>query len=250
MTLAAEAGVRWFDTAPSYGEAEWRLGRFLKSAKAELKVSTKLGYGVPGFADWSRDILAPGIERARQRLQREFLDLVLLHSCGPEVLATPGFLDPLLEAKARGRVGLIGYSGDNEALSLALELGVFDAVMASFNPLDQSVIQQLAPLADSRPVVFAKRPLANVPWCYASRPSDQAIGTYWDRWKCMLPQKVDAGEWLRFVAFHPLVDFAVLGSRSLTHWQQALTAIAAGPLSEDQRNHWLSWQNPEWPGVV
>ena len=51
LNAAVDAGVNFFDTAPSYGISEARIGRHLGHRRAEVVLSTKLGYGVAGTPD-------------------------------------------------------------------------------------------------------------------------------------------------------------------------------------------------------
>ena len=45
---ALDLGVNLIDTAPSYGLSEERIGRILGARRAQVVLSTKGGYGVPG----------------------------------------------------------------------------------------------------------------------------------------------------------------------------------------------------------
>ena len=47
-----------------------------------MTVSTKVGYGVEGEADWTGGCVRRGIDEALRRLRTDFIDVVLLHSCG------------------------------------------------------------------------------------------------------------------------------------------------------------------------
>src|SRR5688572_29006708 len=65
---ALELGITLIDTAPSYGVSEQRIGAALRGRRDRAIVSTKLGYGVPGIADWTGAVITAGIERALERL--------------------------------------------------------------------------------------------------------------------------------------------------------------------------------------
>src|SRR5262245_15325303 len=78
--VALERGVCVFDTAPSYGESEARLGRALRGRRASAVLVTKGGYGVPGVADWTAEAVSLGIDRALRVLETDVIDAFLLHS--------------------------------------------------------------------------------------------------------------------------------------------------------------------------
>src|SRR5512137_1693273 len=60
-----DAGLTLVDTARSYGVAEERIGRHLAARREEFVLSTKVGYGVPGLADWTYDCVVAGVDAAR-----------------------------------------------------------------------------------------------------------------------------------------------------------------------------------------
>ena len=81
LEFAYESGIRYFDTAPSYGDgvSEERLGRFLQSLgteeRAQVTGATKFGEhwnraaGEP-YADHSFDALRRSLERSVERMGR------------------------------------------------------------------------------------------------------------------------------------------------------------------------------------
>jgi D-threo-aldose 1-dehydrogenase len=85
VLAAAEAGVRYFDTAPYYGFglAERRLGRALsRLAPDSYAVSTKVGRTLAGegcFFDFSPAAVRRGIEDSLERLGVDHLDIAYLH---------------------------------------------------------------------------------------------------------------------------------------------------------------------------
>jgi aryl-alcohol dehydrogenase-like predicted oxidoreductase len=90
LNLAVDAGVNLFDTAPSYGISEERLGRHLAGRRKEVVLSTKLGYGVPGIADWIGACITAGVEQALRLLRTDYLDIAHFHSCPRAVLEQTG----------------------------------------------------------------------------------------------------------------------------------------------------------------
>jgi aryl-alcohol dehydrogenase-like predicted oxidoreductase len=78
VTLAVESGIRWFDTAQSYGDSERHLGRLFESLHLgeEVRVSTKLD---PDLDPTRADDLCRALEGSLERLRRPSVDALLLH---------------------------------------------------------------------------------------------------------------------------------------------------------------------------
>ena len=222
---AVELGVTVFDAARSYGIAEARLGRGLRGRS--VTISTKGGYGVEPVPEWTGTAITEGIERARRLLGVERIDVFHLHSCPLEVLQRPELTDALQAAKRAGRIVRAGYSGDNEALSWAVESGFFDAVQASFSVFDQSNGPALRRAKARGLWVMAKRALGGAVW--KGLGTDDAGREYRRRLEVMGLQ-VDEDLAARFVAHAPEVDVALVGTTRLEHLRQVMEAVARGPL--------------------
>jgi aryl-alcohol dehydrogenase-like predicted oxidoreductase len=78
VSVAFQGGVRWFDTAQTYGEAEQRLGAALRDAgiAGEVHVVSKLG---PAAGSLSRADLQHSLELTLDRLGVGSLGALLLH---------------------------------------------------------------------------------------------------------------------------------------------------------------------------
>jgi aryl-alcohol dehydrogenase-like predicted oxidoreductase len=229
-----DAGINLLDTAPSYGQSEERIGRYLQGRRHQFVLSTKCGYGVPGVEDWTAPCITQGIELALRRLRTDVLDLVHFHSCPVDVLERPGVVDALRRAVEQGKVRVAAYSGDNAPLQWALHSGAFGSVQTSVNVFDQRVLDRGLPEATRRGMgVIAKRPLGNAPWRFSERPEAPDIATYWDRMRAM---GLDTGglDWselaLRFAAFVPGVASCIVGTTRTENLQRNLRALDQGPL--------------------
>lgn len=93
---AVDSGILYFDTAPSYGLSEERLGKFLQSVpedvRARLTIATKFGEHWDAnqwepFVDHSFDALQRSLEQSIRRLGR--IDVLQLHKTTVEVLRSP-----------------------------------------------------------------------------------------------------------------------------------------------------------------
>lgn len=234
LNAALDLGLTLVDTARAYGLSEERIGRHLARRRGEFVLTTKVGYGVEGEADWTAACVRRGIDEALRRLRTDVIDVVLLHSCGMEALRDEGILGALQDARRAGKLRVAAYSGENEPLGTALASGRFGAVECSVNLCDQRVIDDALPAALERGVgVIAKRPIANAPWRHAERPVGQYVEEYWVRWKAMgidpagLPWDELA---LRFSAFVPGVSCCIVGTTRIDHLKRNAELVARGPL--------------------
>ena len=164
---ALDAGIRVFDTAGVYGagRAERLLGTALKG-RGEALVVSKLGMG---FDEASRQVLddrtdaaevAPAIDASLRRLQRETIDIVLLHlNALPLETAAPIF-EAMESARQAGKIRAYGWSTDfpDRAAALASMPG-FVAVEHAMNLfIDVPSIQSAVAAHDL--VALIRSPLA------------------------------------------------------------------------------------------
>ncbi len=254
---AVELGIDLFDTAPSYGSSETRLGRALASVRDRVTIVTKGGYGVAGVPDWTPLAIARGIDQARARLGVEVLDVFLLHSCPRERLARGDLWEPLLRARESGAVRAVGYSGDGDALVYAVHHELVDVVECSVNLVDQEALDTALPAARARGLgVIAKRAMASAPWAHEGRPMRDDAAVYCDRFRAMLPALEDATPWddvaVRFAAFAPGVASALVGTTRVEHLEAAVHAAERGDLEPARRQaiDAAFRQRAAGPGVV
>jgi len=234
LNQALDMGITLIDTARSYGLSEERIGRHLGNRRQQFVLSTKVGYGMPGYEDWTYDCILAGIDAALNRLRTDYLDIVHLHSCPLETLQRGDVIRALHMARDQGKLRVAAYSGENAELMWAIESGQFGGVECSVNLFDQRCLELTLPMAHERGIgVIAKRPLANAPWRFAERPVGDYCETYWLRWKTMCIEANDM-DWqtlaLRFAAHAPAVSSAIVGTASIGHLLQNKNCVAQGPL--------------------
>jgi len=249
---ALDLGLTLFDTAPSYGTSEARLGRALKGRRGQVTLVTKGGYGVHGVPDWTRACITQGVDQALERLATDHLDVFLLHSCGPQLLEE--LLEPLDAAKRAGKLRAFGYSGDGAGLDRAVELEAYEVLETSVNLVDQASLRTAIPRARGRGVL-AKRALANAPWEAPARPDRPDAGEYWDRFQALAlhaPLPMDELA-LRFSAFAPGVHCALAGTRRLAHLERLAAWVEKGPLPPELHvalTRRFDAVGGAWPGVI
>ena len=255
LNAAVDAGINLFDTAPSYGVSEDRIGRHLAARRSDLVLSTKLGYGVAGTADWTGPCITAGIERALKLLRTDYLDIAHFHSCPRAVLEQTNVMDALEAAKHAGKVRAMAYSGENEDLAWAVACGRFDGFMASLNICDQRIASNALP-AMSGTGFIAKRAVANHPWRFEQRPVGDYSEDYWARWQAMgLDNRgVEWGEIsLRFALSIPGVSAALVGTAKDAHLKQSLQWAARGPLPSDwvaELQTAFNQHDTDWTGQI
>jgi aryl-alcohol dehydrogenase-like predicted oxidoreductase len=259
LHTALDAGAGLVDTARAYGLSEERIGRHLATRRSEFVLSTKVGYGVPGRADWTWDCIVEGVEAARARLASEVIDIVHLHSCPLETLRRGEVVDALLHCVARGQVRAAAYSGDGPALEYALASGAFAVLQLSLNLCDQAARPVIAEAAARGIGILVKRPLAGRPWAPTARPdADEAERDYRERFpRWREAAGLEPADWealsLRFAAWEPGVSCCLVGGRNPAHLVDNLRRVDEGPLAEDDRRRVIeAWQaeGRDWPGRI
>ena len=129
---ALEAGVNGFDVAPSYGDAELKLGEALKGKRDRVFLQCKTGR-------WDKAGAAEELRASLQRLQTDWVDLYQLHALSnlPDldtIFGPGGAMEAFEEARQAGLIRFIGFSTHNPATALeALKRYDFASVMVPCN---------------------------------------------------------------------------------------------------------------------
>jgi aryl-alcohol dehydrogenase-like predicted oxidoreductase len=259
---ALDAGLNVIDTAECYESSESLIGRAVGGRRRDFFLFTKCGHaGSFGRADWKPASLLRSVERSLRRLETDHLDLIQLHSCSLEELRRGDVIAALEQARQRGWARYIGYSGDGEAARFAVECGRFDALQTSVSIADQEAIDLTLPLARERGMgVIAKRPLANVAWRHARKPSESYHQTYWSRLRALDYDflRADAAAAvataLRFTLGAPGVHTAIVGTTKPERWQANAALLATAPLAREDfervRARWREVAAASWSGQV
>lgn len=134
IEAAFAEGVRYFDTAPAYGDAEELLGRLLPHGEGE-RVVTK----TPGGTPTAREV-RDSLERSLERLRRDSVHALLVHHA--DALVAPGsddVADALRAIRDEGLASRIGVSAYAPAqVDAILDRGYeLDAVQVPVNVFDR-----------------------------------------------------------------------------------------------------------------
>jgi aryl-alcohol dehydrogenase-like predicted oxidoreductase len=167
LHAAVDAGVDLIDTADVYGDghSERLIGRLLRERSGErIVVATKMGRRVEQRVENYRpESFAVWIDRSRENLGVDRLDLVQLHCPPTDVYYRPELFAALDDLVAAGAIAHYGVSVEKveEALK-ALEYPGVASVQIIFNIVRQRPADRLLAEAARRDVgVLARVPLAS-----------------------------------------------------------------------------------------
>ena len=160
LELAVRSGITLVDTAPWYGagRSEERIGRVLKG-RSDVVVVSKVGEFIDErgrtVRDWSREGIFRQFDASRRRLDRDVIDVDLLHTPTPAEYGGGASLDALHALKAAGKVRFIGISigpgeaGDQSFFRYFLEQADVDVLEAPLSLLQPEAAEYL-PAAQRR----------------------------------------------------------------------------------------------------
>ncbi len=159
LGAAYEAGIRFFDSARSYGygEAEALLGEFLRGRRSGVVISTKFGilpasvgplsaarrlkplvrgllHVAPGARRWLQGSLAAqrsaghfsvadlhaSLEASLRALKTDYVDVLSLHEPSPSVLTSDELFAALEDLVAAGKVRWVGVAAAPQVLEATL----------------------------------------------------------------------------------------------------------------------------------
>lgn len=132
VSEAIDAGVNYFDVAPSYGNAQPMLGPALEPHRDQVFLACKT-------AKRSKDEAALELRQSLAQLKTDHLDLYQLHALTTDqdieqAFGPGGAMEELVEAKQLGLVRYLGFSAHSEAAALkAMSLHDFDSILFPFN---------------------------------------------------------------------------------------------------------------------
>lgn len=165
LKMARDLGINLIDTAPAYGRSEERLGPLLRGQRKDWVIVSKVGEEFEAGQsrhDFSAEHTRLSVERSLQRLETDFIDLLLVHSDGNDlhVLNECAVYQTLAELKREGKIRGFGFSGKTvEGGLLALQGG--DCAMVTYNLNEQGEKPVLDYAAAHGKGVLVKKALAS-----------------------------------------------------------------------------------------
>ncbi|MCL2420948.1 MAG: aldo/keto reductase [Defluviitaleaceae bacterium] len=132
VSHAIDAGVNYFDVAPSYGNAEEKLGPAFKNYRSKAFLACKT-------TERSAEGARRELENSLKTLQTDYFDVYQMHSLSEQAdidkaFAEDGVMRTIIAAKKEGLIRNIGITAHSEKVALeALSRFDFDTVMFPFN---------------------------------------------------------------------------------------------------------------------
>jgi aryl-alcohol dehydrogenase-like predicted oxidoreductase len=213
VKLAIDSGVNYFDVAPSYGDAEIKLGPALEPYRKDVFLACKTGKRTKADA-------RAELEQSLKRLRTDHLDLYQFHAVTTladvdTILGPGGAMETFLEAKNEGKIRFIGFSAHSVEAALALmDRFDFDTILfpvnfttwnaANFGP------QVLARAQEKKMGILALKSMAKGPW-----PQGADRSKYPKCWYEPLTDLEDIRMGLRFTLSHPVTAAVPPGEAEL-----------------------------------
>ena len=241
IELALEHGVNHIDVAPTYGEAELRLKKWMEEHRDEFFLACKTRHR-------TRDEAAEQLRASLGRLGVEHFDLYQLHGLDkPEELETAlgegGAMEAILEAQEEGLVDHIGITSHVPPTAIeAIKRFDFDTVLFPLNfilkrhPAPENDYEPLLELAKERDMgTIAMKAFTRRPWPTEERRYE----TWYEPWDTQL--EIDRALWFTLSQgvttaasagdvrlFGMMVDAAERYSELTPGEQEELVASASG----------------------
>jgi aryl-alcohol dehydrogenase-like predicted oxidoreductase len=230
VAQAVDRGINYFDVAPTYGNAEERLGPALEPFRKSVFLACKTDKRTAEAA-------AEELHQSLERLRTDYFDLYQFHAVTTledvqQILGPGGALETFVKAREQGKVRYLGFSAHSEEAALALLDGFrFDSMLFPFNwvcwhqgqfgprVLEKAVENEVGVLALK---MLAKRKLA-----------DGEERTWPKAWYAPVESFEEALLAVRFTLSKPITASPSPGHLQLLDWA-CRAAEAFAPLSEEE----------------
>lgn len=132
VAWAIDRGVNYFDVAPSYGDAEEKLGNSLKPYRKDVHLACKTEIRL-------REGAEKELAQSMKRLHTDYFDVYQLHAISSmedveKAFGPGGVMELVSTLKQRGIAANVGITAHNEDAALkCLELYDFDTVLFPIN---------------------------------------------------------------------------------------------------------------------
>ena len=200
---AIDRGINYFDVAPSYGNAEERLGPALKPYRDNVFLACKTG---------RRDAVGAleELDNSLRLMQTDHFDLYQLHAITSDddvrqAFSPGGAMETFLKARGQGKVKHLGFSAHSVHAALAaMSQFDFDSLLFPFNYVTYEQAgfgPQVMEAAQAKGVArLALKGMARGPW----RDGDPHKSEYPKAWYEPLADRAEATMALRYTLSLPV----------------------------------------------
>jgi aryl-alcohol dehydrogenase-like predicted oxidoreductase len=213
VKLAIDAGINYFDVAPSYGDAEIKLGPALEPYRKNVFLACKTGQRARAGA-------RAELERSLKNLKTDHFDLYQHHAVTTledvdKILGPDGAMETFIEARKEGKIRYIGFSAHSVEAAMALmDRFDFDTILFPFNYATWYAgnfgPQVLARAQEKKMGILALKAMAKGPWEKGANRSK-----YPKCWYEPLVTPEDIRQGLRFTLSHPVTAAVTPGESEL-----------------------------------
>ena len=226
---AIDYGVNYFDVAPSYGDAEIKLGPALEPYRKKVFLACKT-------AKRDKDGARMELEQSLKNLRTDHFDLYQLHAVTnledvDTIFGKGGAMETFLEARKEGKVNYLGFSA--HSVEAALELMNrfdFDSLLFPFNFATWHAgnfgPQVMETARQKEMGILALKAMAWRPW---PEGAEKNIPKAW--YEPLPPEEANKG--LRFTLSHPVTSAIPPGDETLFSLGLKL-AVDFKPLDADE----------------
>ncbi|HSO78121.1 MAG TPA: aldo/keto reductase [Bacteroidales bacterium] len=218
VRMAIDAGVNYFDVAPSYGDAEVKLGPALEPYRKNIFLACKTGMRTKAGA-------RKELEQSLKNMRTDHFDLYQHHAVTTiedvdTILGPGGAMETFIEAKNEGKIRFIGFSAHSEEAAMALvDRFDFDTILFPFNyavwHAGNFGPRVMAKAKEKNLGILALKAMAKGPW-----PEGADRSGYPKCWYEPLTSSEDIIMGLRFTLSHPVTSAIPPGDENL--FMQAL----------------------------
>ncbi len=213
VKLAIDGGINYFDVAPSYGDAEVKLGPALQPYRKTVFLACKTG-------ERTRDGSRKELEQSLKNLRTDHFDLYQHHAVTSlrdvDTIHRPGgAMETFLEARKEGKIRFLGFSAHSVEAALAMmDRFDFDTILFPFNYATwysgNFGPQVLAKAQEKKMGILALKAMAKGPW-----PEGADRSKYPKCWYEPLVSPEDIRMGLRFTLSHPVTAAVPPGEAEL-----------------------------------
>jgi len=135
---AVDRGINYFDVAPSYGDAQARLGPALEPFRKNVFLACKEGSGEEE-GDFTKDSAAKTLDESLRQLRTDHVDLYQFHALSKmteleQIFGPNGAMEAFQAARKAGKVRFIGFSAHSVEVAIAaMDRYDFDTILFPIN---------------------------------------------------------------------------------------------------------------------